>query len=468
LSERLALSLSLVVATVLASVATSRPRGAASTHSDAPVQLNVGARRAPTLTQDGLRFKDLNKNGRLDRYEDWRAPGKHWPGDGPVREGQDPHNDYGRWQVYPGGRFDHHLVPFQAAFEAGTRGIMGGYAIPVGFDTVGINFSKVMIADRLRRKHRFAGLVVTDWLRNMPWGVEHLGEKERQRRTVDAGVDQVGGDNDGRFIVELVQDGKIPDSRLDESAVRVLRPMFEMGLFDDPYVDPARAQVVVASAPFVRAGAAAQRKSIVLLKNARHLLPLSGKPRLYVENVDKETAGRYGVVVDTPAEADVAIVKVDAPYAIRPDGASFFRVSHEGTLAYAGAENARDLEAIRRIGAAGRPTVVCMYLERPAVLSEFIAGVDAVLAHFNSDDGALLDVLFGRHRELGKLPFDLPRDVASVQRQKEDVPFDLQNPLFRFGFGLEYPAANETRMHPETSAVEGGRPREVGHLKRSD
>ena len=89
---------------------------------------------------------------------------KHWPGDGPVKDGQDPHNDYGRWQVYPGGQFEHHLLPFQAAFAAGTGGIMGSYAIPVGFDTVGINFSKVMIADllreearlRRRRRHRLA------------------------------------------------------------------------------------------------------------------------------------------------------------------------------------------------------------------------------------------------------------------------------------------------------------------------
>lgn len=387
----------------------------------------------------GLQGRQLGPQGVM-------AVTKHWPGDGPVKDGQDPHNDYGRWQVYPGGRFDHHLIPFQAAFAAGTGGIMGGYAIPVGFDTVGISFSRRMIGDLLRKKHRFDGVVVTDWLRNMPWGVEHLDEKERQRLIVEAGVDQIGGDNDPRLVVELVRERRVAESRINESARRVLRPMFQLGLFEDPYVDPSATQQTVGKSEFVRAGAVAQRRSIVLLKNERSLLPLPAAPKLYVENMDREVARRYGTVVDSPADAQVALVKVDAPYALHAGGGSFFRGSHEGTLAYDGAENAGDLAAIKRVAAAGRPTIVCVYLERPAVLAEFIGQVDAVVAHFNSDDAALLDVVFGRHRQLGRLPFALPRDMSSVVRQKEDVPFDLEEPLFQFGFGLDFPAPKATRL----------------------
>ena len=60
---------------------------------------------------------------------------KHFPGDGPVKDGYDGHNCYGKWTIYPGNQFDYHLIPFKAAFEAGTGGIMGGYFIPVGKDT---------------------------------------------------------------------------------------------------------------------------------------------------------------------------------------------------------------------------------------------------------------------------------------------------------------------------------------------
>ncbi|HEU4389779.1 MAG TPA: glycoside hydrolase family 3 N-terminal domain-containing protein [Blastocatellia bacterium] len=370
---------------------------------------------------------------------------KHFPGDGPVKGGLDPHNDYGKWQIYPGKKFDHHLIPFQAAFEAGTGAIMPGYAIPVGVDTVGMGFSRIIVADLLRKKYRFDGLVVTDWLRNMPWGVEDLTEKQRQLRIVEAGCDQIGGDNDPRYIIELAKDGTIPTSRLDESARRVLRPLFQLGLFENPYVDADHAKTVVASSEFMQAGALAQRRSVVLLKNASELLPLSGKPKLYVENLSKETTSKYGTVVDSVSDADVTIVKVNAPYAIHQGGGGFFRGAHEGTLAYAGAENANELESIKRLATSRKPAIVIMYMERPAVLSEFIGDVAAVLAHFGSDDGALLDVVFGRYGPSGKLPFDLPRDMASVERQKEDVPRDLENPLFRLGYGLTYKPGKDGR-----------------------
>jgi beta-glucosidase len=366
---------------------------------------------------------------------------KHFPGDGPVKDGFDSHNVYGKWQVYPAGRFEYHLTPFRAAFEAGTGGIMPAYAIPTGVDTVGMAFSKKIISEMLRNRHRFEGLVVTDWLRNMPWGVEDLTEKQRQQRIVEAGCDQIGGDNNPKYIIELVKQGTIPESRIDESARRTLKPLFQLGLFENPYVDPEQAKTILASSEFMKAGLAAQKKSIVLLKNAGEFLPLAGQPKIYVENLSKETAARYGVLVEDPKAADVAIIRVNAPYSVHPGGGSFFRGSHEGTLAYAGAENAGELDSIRRLAASSRKLVVCMYLERPAVLSEFIDGVTALLGHFNVSDEALLDIIFGRFNPAGKLPFDLPRDMASVEKQKEDAPRDFENPLFRSGFGLSFKRA---------------------------
>ncbi|MDE3167407.1 MAG: glycoside hydrolase family 3 protein, partial [Acidobacteriota bacterium] len=149
---------------------------------------------------------------------------KHFPGDGPVKDGYDGHNNYGKWTIYPGNQFDYHLIPFRAAIAAGSGGFMGGYFIPVGHDTVGINFSKAMINGLLREKLGFQGLVVTDWLRNMPWGVEKLSEKDRQKMMVLAGVDQIGGDNDPGVILSSVKDGGIPMAVLDTAARRVLRP----------------------------------------------------------------------------------------------------------------------------------------------------------------------------------------------------------------------------------------------------
>ena len=167
---------------------------------------------------------------------------KHFPGDGPVKDGYDGHNNYGKWTIYPGNQFDLHLIPFRPRSRPARAAIMGGYFIPVGKDTVGINFSKAMINGLLREKMGFQGLVVTDWLRNMPWGVEKLSEKDRQKMIVLAGVDQIGGDNDPSVILASVKDGGIPMAVIDAAARRILRPMFQLGVFENPYVDPEQRQ----------------------------------------------------------------------------------------------------------------------------------------------------------------------------------------------------------------------------------
>ena len=79
-----------------------------------------------------------------------------------------------------------------------------------------------------------------------------------------------------------------------------------------------------------------------------------------------------------------------------------------------------------------------MYMDRPAVLSEFIDEVRAVLAHFSSNDNTILDIVFGGTVPAGSCHSIYPRDSASVAKQYPDVPHDLENPLFRFGFGLSY------------------------------
>ncbi|MEO8661902.1 MAG: glycoside hydrolase family 3 C-terminal domain-containing protein, partial [Bryobacteraceae bacterium] len=146
----------------------------------------------------------------------------------------------------------------------------------------------------------------------------------------------------------------------------------------------------------------------------------------------------YGEGVADVKDANIAIIAVNAPYAVHQGGASFFRGAHEGTLAYAGAENASELKAIERLVASNKPVIVAMYLDRPAILSEFIDDVGGVLVHFGSSESAILDIVFGRVPPTGKLPLDLPRDMASVESQKEDLAFDTANPLFKFGFGFTY------------------------------
>jgi len=382
---------------------------------------------------------------------------KHFPGDGPVKDGYDPHNAYGKWTIYPGNNFDYHLIPFKAAFEAGTGGIMGGYFIPVGKDTLGINFSKTMLNGLLRTKMNFQGLVVTDWLHNMPWGVEQLSEKDRQKTMILAGVDQIGGDNDPKHILANAKDGGIPMPVIDLSAQRILKPVFQLGLFENPYVDPENAKNTVASDNFLEAGYAAQVKSTVLLKNANELLPMATGKKIYVEGINREVAERYGTLVDDPKGADLAILRIASPATTYPYGGAFAMGMGGGrgsapaappptatygiTLAYGNAANWNVLESVRKAAGSGTPTVAIVNMDKPVILTEFIDSVAAVLGAFGPSDAVLLDILFGKAAPTGKLPFDLPSDMPSVMAQAADLPFDMDDPLFKFGFGLNYARA---------------------------
>ena len=354
--------------------------------------------------------------------------------------------------MYPGGHFDHHLVPFEeGALAARTAQIMPYYGIPVGqtSEEVAFAFNEEVLAI-LREQYGFDGVICTDWsvitnkgLFGLPfieapaWGVEDLSPRERLSKALEAGVDQFGGEMEPDRLVRLVESGHIPESRLDESARRILRDKFTLGLFDDPYVDPDEAERIVGRADFVEAGALAQRRSIVLLKNAgsrgAKSLPLAGgKPRVYIENMDPATAGEYGVVVSTPDSADYAILRLHAPY--EPRSGSFLeRYFHQGDLDFKSPERERILGILDTV-----PTIVDMHLDRPAVIPEIAGRSVGLLASFGADDAAVLDVVFGRFQPEGKLPFEMPSSMEAVRNQQEDVPFDSKDPLFPFGHGLVY------------------------------
>src|SRR6478735_10022823 len=305
---------------------------------------------------------------------------KHFPGGGPQADGEDPHFATGKDQVYPGDNFEYHLLPFVAAFGADVAQVMPYYGRPVGteLEEVGFGFNRGVITGLLRDRFGFDGVVCCDWglvtdadlgdwvFPAKCWGVEELSAPDRLAKIVDAGCDQLGGENDPALMVELVRQGRIAEERIDESVRRLLRDKSRLGLFDDPYVDEAGAAAIAGRGDFRRAGAEAQRRSLVLLANDG-VLPVQDRVRLYVEGVDRATAEQYADVVDTPADADLAVLRVAAPY--EPREGFLESMFHQGSLEFPVAERARIL------GVAGQvPTVVDVFLDRPAVLTEIAAG----------------------------------------------------------------------------------------------
>ncbi|MFB9462843.1 glycoside hydrolase family 3 protein [Streptomyces cinereospinus] len=375
---------------------------------------------------------------------------KHFPGGGPQKDGEDPHFAYGREQVYPGGFFDYHLQPFKAALAAGATQMMPYYGMPVGtpYEEVGFGFNKGVITGLLREQLGFDGIVCTDWglitdselfgepMPARAWGVEHLTPLQRAAKVLDAGADQFGGEHRTDLVVELVGSGRVTEQRLDRSVRRLLTEKFRLGLFDDRrYVDPDRAEETVGNAEFRARGEVAQRRSLTLLKNDG-VLPLSGRPKLYVRNVSAESAALHGDVVEEPAAADLAVLRLSAPYDPRPGGfESFF---HAGRLDFPAEELAEILTLLRTV-----PTVVAIHLDRPAVVPEIAEHAAALLGVYGASDAALLDVLFGHADPRGRLPFQLPRSVSEVERSLPDQPQQSTDPLFPFGHGLRYPARQD-------------------------
>jgi beta-glucosidase len=376
---------------------------------------------------------------------------KHFPGGGPQKDGEDPHFPEGKEQVYPGGRFDYHLIPFEAAFRAGTAQIMPYYGQPIGLpgiEEVGFGFNRDIITGLLREKYGFDGVVCTDWglitssvlpggqvFEARAWGVEHLSREQRVLKALHAGVDQLGGEACPEVIVELVRSGQISEARIDQSVRRLLRDKFRLGLFDHPYLDVEAAERIAGCAAFRRAGELAQRRSLVLLKNGEsalgRVLPLGGRPRIYVEGIAADAAAAVGEVVGEVEQAEYAILHLSAPYEKRT---GFLREHfHAGDLDFKGEELARILGILGRV-----PTIVVIHLDRPAVIPEIASQSAGLLADFGASDEALLDVIFGRYAPAGKLPFELPSSMDAVWTQHPDAPYDSQAPLFPFGHGLTY------------------------------
>jgi len=372
---------------------------------------------------------------------------KHFPGGGPQNEGLDPHFEFQKGQVYPGNNFDYHLIPFEAAFEAKTAAIMPYYGIPTDQtdENVAMSYNKTIITSLLREKYKYDGVICTDWGlitdTQMPdttwparaWGVEYLSELERVEKALNAGVDQFGGESCPDYVIELVKTGRLSEARIDQSVRRLLRLKFRLGLFDDPFVNEDDVPNVLGHAESVAAGLASQQRAVTLLKNEDHVLPLNGHLKIFIKNMDSSVASQYAEVVTSPKEADFAILRLETPWIPIETKNPFARGFHHGDLDFKEPLKSEILDLLRTV-----PTIVVLYLDRPAVIPEIKQSARALLAEYGASDAAVLNIIFGKSKPEGKLPFELPSSMDAVRNQKADVPYDSEAPLYSFGFGLSY------------------------------
>jgi beta-glucosidase len=233
-------------------------------------------------------------------------------------------------------------------------------------------------------------------------------------------------------VIELVRSGRVSEARVDESVRRLLREKFVLGLFDQPFLDVERAVATIGRTDFMAEGEAAQRAAIVRLTAADSVpaaLPLNSDQAVYTENIGSEAAARLGRAVDDPADADLAVLRLNAPYEPRPGGfESFF---HAGSLEFPAVDRDRIVTVCEQV-----PTIIVLFLDRPAIVPEIADAAAALLVEFGARDDAVVDVLLGEAEARGRLPFDLPSSMKAVINSRSDVPYDTAEPRFRFGDGI--------------------------------
>ena len=385
---------------------------------------------------DGFQGKNINNDSVLTMV-------KHFPGGGPQEDGLDAHLFSGRNQIYPGNNFNYHLIPFKKAIKNNLKVIMPYYGVPVGQtnEDVAMAFNDYIISDLLRNDLGYDGVICSDWgiITGRHWGVGDLSIEERYKKSLQAGIDQYGGENNPSYILNLVENNNVSEQRINESVRKILVNKFELGLFDNPYVDEDMIHKRVNTIENIKAGIEAQRRSIVLLENDG-VLPLKQETKIFVDGLDKNIASEFGKLVGNIEDADIVIMYIHTVFnGNQESGLNRAFDNFLSTLFPNGDLNFNDeiLSKVRNYSAE-KDLIVVVDLNRPAILASIKDNVSGLIGTFGVEDRVIFEGLYGEFNPSGKLPFDIPSSMESVLNQKEDLPDDALNPTYRYGYGSSY------------------------------
>jgi beta-glucosidase len=388
---------------------------------------------------------------------------------------------------------EQYLPPFRAAVEAGAASVMVNSGEVNG---VPVHASHYLLTNVLRDELGFEGLVVTDWLDIKKLVSLHsvaANEREATKMAIEAGIDMSMVPSDLSFIehlTALVEDGEIPESRIDTSVRRILRLKFALGLFDDPLPGLSLADEV-GSPRDRRVALQAARESVTLLRNTDDLLPLSADQRVLVTGPTahsmqslnngwtytwqgggraqelfhdgrptlmeavRERAGTDqmtyvpGATLTQPnrmADAVAAAETADVVIVALGEGAY---AENAGNLTHSLMLPEAQRMLLSEIVATGTPVVLVLVQGRPRTLGDAHEGAGAIVTAYNpgTEGGqALAEVLYGDVNPSGHLPYTYPSrptgyalyDHKTSERLAADFGQGGADPLFAFGHGLSY------------------------------
>ena len=397
---------------------------------------------------------------------------KHFPGAGPQMEGKDTSPIISSEET-----LEIHLKPYKAALEVNVASIMPYYSVPLALDMENSAIgSKATLQDLLRDEMGFEGIIQTDW--GMIWAIQEAlgtmtGEEVSDEEAILIGVTQsrvdgIGGESIRLIdlMEELTDEGKIDEAILTAAAKRIVKVKFEMGVFENPYCDVEYAVSFVGNEENQKVNLQAAEEAMTLLKNDG-ALPLnpdaeqtilvcgprafdmdslvggwsSAQDGLTIADAVAAYAGEnttvltekedVAVIAELAEQADVIIVSIGEP-----------SYQHDPVWGYDTLNIVSSQQEILEAAVASGKTVITVVTGgRPYILTWCDENTNAILeAYYPGAQGgiAIAETLFGINNPTGKTPMQFPRDMESVNAQEGDVSFDLENPLYDYGWGLSY------------------------------
>ena len=373
---------------------------------------------------------------------------KHFPGSGGQTDGVD-----GTPLTIQEDSIDLHLAGFRAAIEAGVAAVMPyGYStVPyLGGDAVenSADQSAAVMTDLLRGELGYTGLIQTDW------GLNFVG-------ATNAGADILGGAG-VRSTRQLVEG--VDEERLTDACRRILIAKFQLGIFENPYVDEENAAQVLGSQEHRAVAKEAAARSFTLLKY-ENASPLAGQKLVVAGTLAEDVrALNSGWTAKDPVElAGTTILeafqnKAGSENVTYIPDASQVPADLSGTTAMVVIGEAsgthepawgtdtlefpqEQVELVKALKDAGANVVEVVLMNRAYVMTDMVDMADSVLLAYRPGvtcgAEAIADALFGETAITGKTPFQIPRTMEQVLNQREDLPKDIQDPLFDYGFGIE-------------------------------
>lgn len=379
------------------------------------------------------------------------ACAKHFAGYGASESGR----DYSTTNIPENELRNVYLRPFKAAVDAGVVTLMASFS---DLDGVPATANEFLMRQVLRDEWGFRGFVVSDWDSVRQLAIHGLTENDKESvfQAVTAGVDmEMAGESYAHNLEELIEDGRIDIEMIDAMVANILSVKFRLGLFENPFTDPA-ALPEIANEEALEIARKAALQSAVLLKNDDGVLPLSaealnsiaiigpladapyeqlgtwifdGDSELSVTplrsirdmlgedieiryaramaNSRSRPTGSFGEAVEIAADSDAAILFLGEESILSGEAHSRADIDLPGAQA----------ELVRQIRKTGKPVIAVIMAGRPLTLTNIVDEVDAILFawHPGTMGGpAIADLLFGIESPSGKLPVTFPRMVGQI------------------------------------------------------